>query len=102
MKCMEQENKITIESLAGRVDSLAQTVKDGFAEMATKQDIATVETKIDGIHAELRNHPTRSDLERELKKYRYAKEIDGISGRVAVCEQKLGIEPPLDLELGLE
>ena len=101
-----ETKKVTIESLA-------QMVARGFEKTASKDDVrqlreemvgmvvgvkgemvgmkGEIDKRFDALHVELQNHPTHADLERELQKYKYAKEIDEVRGRVKVCEEKLGI-----------
>ncbi len=94
---MGEEKNITLELLADKLDVVVN-------EMATKRDVRKLQEDIVELRDDLRNRPTHEELREELKKYRYAKDIDFLASRVSVCERKLGIQPPLafEFELGRE
>jgi hypothetical protein len=104
---MTQEKVATIESLAQTLTDFRSEVVTQLADLdvrlTEKIDVVRNELmgEVVGVRDDVRQRPTHTDLRDELEKYRYAKEIDVVSKRVGVCEEKLGIERPLELELGL-
>ena len=110
----EQKQSVTLDSLAGMLESLSRAIRDDFAEvrasfadvrsgmaaMATKQDLADLRDEMIArfaTHSELQSglDKLRDELLEEIGKIKYAKEIDELRFRVDCVENKLGISHDL-------
>ena len=87
---MSQENIATKKDLHTEIDKLARMVADGFATMATKKELARLETRVNaGFDLIMENLvPLRHDY--EALKDDLAPQVALLDARLTKVERKIG------------
>jgi hypothetical protein len=96
----KERKPMTLDRLAVSIQtdllSLRNDMNDGFARMATKQDLADLRDEMISrfaTHSELQSAigGLRDEILEEIGKIKYAKEIDELRSRMNRVENELGI-----------